>query len=91
VGPGAGFSHGDGWCRDGCNHASSVGDLDLAGLGLLGDGDGQGEHPVLVGGADVVTVEAFPEEQLAAEVAVGPFGDLDLVILRSHPTARRPR
>src|SRR5438128_583687 len=32
---------GDGWCRDGFNEVSCVGDLDLTGLGLLSDGDGE--------------------------------------------------
>ena len=81
---------GDGAGDDRLSDIGGVGDLDPAGLGLLGDGDGQGEHTVFVGGADVVTVEAFPEEQLAAEVALGPLGDLDLVALRPHPAARRP-
>jgi hypothetical protein len=67
-----------------------VGDLDLARLGLFGDGDGEGEHTVFVAGAEVVTVEALAEEQLAAEVALGPFGDLDLIALGADPVARRP-
>ena len=67
-----------------------MGDLDLAGLGLFGDGDGQGEHTIFVGGAEVVTVEALSEEQLAAELALGPFGDLDLIALSADPAPRRP-
>src|SRR5688572_1685524 len=65
------FLLGDGACCDGLNHISGVSDLDLAGLGLLGHGDGQGEHPILVGGAEVVTVETLAEEQLAAELTLG--------------------
>src|SRR6476659_2182164 len=61
---------GEGAGDDRLSDIGGVGDLDPAGLGFLGDGDGQGEHTVLVDGADVVTVEAFPEEQLAAEVAL---------------------
>ena len=79
-------------CRspDGFDHIACVGDLDLAGLGLLGDGDGEREHAVFVGGADVVTVQALAEEQLAAELALGPFRDLDLIALGADPGARRP-
>ena len=74
------------WSRFSC-----VGDLDLAGLGLLGDGDGQGEHAIFVGGAQVVSVEALSEEQLAAEFTLGPFGDLDLIALsrRTRPRVAR--
>ena len=78
---------GDGAGDDRLSYIGGVGDLDPAGLGFLGDWDGQGEHTVLVGGADAVTVEAFPEEHLAAELTLGPFGDLDLVALRPHPAA----
>ena len=80
---------GDGTGDDRLSYIGGVGDLDPAGLGLVGDGDRQAEHAVFVGGADVVTVEAFPEEQLTAEVALGPFGDLDLVAVgrRAQPTA----
>ena len=35
----------------------------------------------MVVGADMVTVQAFSEEQLAAELAVAPLGHLDLVAL----------
>src|SRR6478672_5566701 len=59
-------------CLDGLGHASYVGDLDLAGFGLLGYGDGDGEHTVVVDGADVVTIQALAQEQLAAELAVAP-------------------
>ena len=55
---------GDGACGDGLDDVACVGDLDLAGLGFLGDGDGQCEHAVFVGGGDVVAVEALSEEQL---------------------------
>ena len=82
---GAGYLPGDGACRHGLNHICCVRDLDLAGLCLLGDGDGQHEHAVFVGCSDVVTVEALSEEQLAAEVALGPFCDLDLIALSPHP------
>ncbi len=81
---------GDGACGDGLNDVSGVGDLDLAGLGLLGDGDGQGQHTILVGGAEVVTVEALAEEQLAAELTLGPFGDLDLIALGADPASASP-
>ena len=50
------FSLGEGGRRDGLSHVCWVGDLDLAGLGLLGYGDGEREHAVLVAGGDVVTV-----------------------------------
>ena len=33
----------------------------------------------------MVTVEALSEEQLAAELALGPFGDLDLIALGPDP------
>src|SRR3954449_2360537 len=52
-----------------------AGDLHLARLGLLRDGDRQGQYPVVVGGAQVVGVEGVAEEQLSAEDAVGPFVD----------------
>ena len=84
------FLFGDGACDDGLDDVSGVGDLDLAGLGLLGDGDGQGEHTVLVAGAEVVTVEALAEEQLAAELTLGSFGDLDLIALGSGPSRASP-
>src|SRR3954471_12778064 len=50
---------GDGWCGDGFNHISRVGDLDLTGLGLLSDGDDEGEHTVLVVGSNVIAVQAL--------------------------------
>ena len=77
--------HGDGWCGDGFNHVSWVGDLDLAGLGLLSDGDGESKHTVLIVGSDVIAVQALAEEQLTAELAVGPLGDLDLITLAADP------
>lgn len=40
------------------------GHLDLAGLGLLGDRDVQGEHAAVVVGPDVVGVQALAEEEL---------------------------
>jgi predicted GH43/DUF377 family glycosyl hydrolase len=36
----------------------------------------------------VVSVEALSEEQLAAELALGPFGDLDLIAFGPDPAAR---
>src|SRR5436190_8485178 len=90
VGPGVSSSHGDGWCRDGFNHVSSVGDLDLAGLGLLSDRDGEGKHTVLVVGSDVIAVQALAEEQLPAELAVESLGDLDLITLGPDPGPCRP-
>ncbi len=56
---GGGCSGGGGGRLDGLGHASDVGDLDLAGFGLFGHGDGDGQHTVVVDGADVVPVEAF--------------------------------
>lgn len=88
-GPGTGSSDGENWCRDGFNHASCVGDLDLAGLGLFGDGDGEGEHTVLVVGGDLLAVQALSEEQPTAELALGPLGDLDLIALGADPSACR--
>jgi hypothetical protein len=77
-------------CLDGLGHASYVGDLDLAGFGLLGYGDGDGEHTVVVDGVDVVTVQALAQEQLAAELAVAPLRDEDLVALFSRRRAGGP-
>jgi hypothetical protein len=57
-----GSLRGDGGCREGRQLAFCVGDLDLAGLGLLGYGDGCREHAVLVRGGDVLAVQALPEE-----------------------------
>ena len=51
---------GDGCGCQGEELASGVGDLDLAGLGLLGYRDGCREDPVLVGSGDVLTVQALP-------------------------------
>ena len=78
-----GWGQAGGWrgCLDGLGHATYVGDLDLAGFGLFGDGDGDSEHAVVVDGADVVTVQAFAQEQLAAELAVAPLGHEDFVAL----------
>ena len=81
---------GDGACNDRLSHISCLGDLDPAGLGLLGDGDGQREYAIFVGGADLVTVQALSEEQLAAELALGPFRDLDLIALSPHPASASP-
>ena len=66
-------------------HASCVEDLDLAGLGLLRHGDGDREHAVLAGGGEVVTVQALPEEQLTAELALGPLRYLDLIAFGREP------
>ena len=84
-------SLGDGGCSDGLNHVCCVGDLDLAGLGLLGYGDGEREHAVLVAGGDVVTVQTLPQEQLTAELALGSLRDLDLVALGPDPGASPAR
>ena len=65
-GAGAGFSRGSEGSLDGLRHASSVTDLDLAGLGLLGERDRK--HAALVRGGDVVTVHPFAEEELTAEL-----------------------
>jgi hypothetical protein len=50
-------------------------DLDLAGLGLLGDRDGQREHTVAIFGLDVVDIQAVTEHELPAVGAGGAFGD----------------
>ncbi len=69
AGLGGGCSDGGKGGLEGLRHASYVGDLDLVGFGLRGQGDGDREHTVVIDGADVVTVQAFAEEQLAAEMA----------------------
>src|ERR1700722_3634656 len=51
----------------------AAGDLDAPRLGLLGDRDGQPQHPVVVAGLDLVGVEGVAEEQLAAEHSPGPL------------------
>ena len=43
-----------------------AGDGDLARLGLLGDGDLQGEHAGVIAGADVLGVEVVAQDQLPA-------------------------
>ena len=47
------------------------GNGELAGLGRFHDRDGEGEHPGVVVGLDVVGVEGLAEEQLAGEGARG--------------------
>ena len=59
----------------------------LAGLGLLGDGDGDGQHAVLVAGVHLGGVEAVAEEQLAAEGAVDALIGDDVVALDGTPGA----
>jgi hypothetical protein len=66
-----------------------VPDLDLAGVGLLSDRDGEGEHTDVVVGGDVVALQALPQEQLAGEVTMGPLRHLDLIALGLDPGSRR--
>jgi len=49
---------------------TATGDLHLAGLGLLGHRDRQGEHPVVVVRFKMIDVEGLAQEQLAAERAL---------------------
>ena len=42
----------------------AAGDLDAAGLGLLADRDGQGEHAGRVVGGDVLGVQGLAQEDL---------------------------
>src|SRR5688572_11504091 len=58
-----------------------AGDLDLAGLGLLGDGDAHREHAVVVAGLESVRVERPPEHELPAVAAERPLGDGPLRVL----------
>ena len=68
IGPEPVASSGGGGCRHGLCCGAGVDDLHLAGLGLFGHRDGDGEHAVRVGGGDVVAVQALPEEQTIGEV-----------------------
>src|SRR2546423_2426494 len=91
----------DGGCRQGhrrssCNggrldslddSGANVGDLDLVWFGLLGDGDGDGEHPVRVSGDNVFAVEALTKEQLTPELTFGPLRDVDLIVVGPDPGA----
>src|SRR5579875_2014251 len=61
------------------------GDLDLAGLGLLRHGDGEGQDPLVVVGLDVVTVQVLAQEQLTGEAPLGPLGQGDLDPLLGAP------
>ena len=70
--------------------SSARGDLDLAGLRLLGDGDGEGQDAVVVGGHDLVAVQALAEEQLPAEVSLGSLRHEDLIVLGPDPRPSRP-
>src|SRR5947209_2439529 len=56
-------------------------DGDLAGLGLLRDGDAQGEYARVVVGPHVFGVEGVAEEQLPREHAERAFGDLHLHVV----------
>ena len=58
-----------------------MGYLDLVGLDLFGHRDGDGQHPVVVIGGDVLPVEALTKEQLTTELPVAALGHLDLVAL----------
>ena len=74
---------------DGLGHTPYVGDLDLVGFGLLGHGDSDREHTVVINGANVVKVQALAEEQLPAELAVGALLHLYLISLVPERGARR--
>jgi hypothetical protein len=65
-----------------------LGDLDLAGLSLLGHWDSDGEHTVVVAGGDVVAVQGFTQEQLTSELALGSLDDLELIALEAGLFAR---
>src|SRR5438552_2145033 len=58
---------------------AALGDLDLAGLGSLRQGDRDHEHTVVIAGVDVLGIETIAEEQLPEELAVGALGGDDLV------------
>jgi hypothetical protein len=47
---------------------ATPGDLDFAGLGFLGDGNAQGQHPGVVAGLDVVGVEGLGDRSDPGEV-----------------------
>src|SRR6185312_1288109 len=51
-----------------------AGDLDTAWFGLLGDRDGQPQHPAAVAGLDRVGVQRLAQEQLPAEHPARAFG-----------------
>src|SRR5689334_3597630 len=77
-----------GWCSglDGGVLLLAAGDFDLAGLGLLGDGDNQAEYAVVVVGFDVVEVEVVAEDELAVERAADSFGGEHLpVAVAAYP------
>ena len=80
---------------DGLRHASYVGDLDLVRFGLLGHGDSDREHAVVIDGANVVEVQALAEEQLPAELAVARSSTCTSSVLSQNAvrvalTFRRP-
>jgi hypothetical protein len=52
----------------------SARDLDLAGLGLLGDGHDQAQHAGVVARLDPLQVEVVAQHQLPAERAARPLG-----------------
>jgi hypothetical protein len=60
-------------------------DLDLAGFGLLGDGDAQCQPAVGEVRLDVFGVEALAEMHLPAIGATVPFGQLHLVTFLASP------
>jgi integrase/recombinase XerD len=66
-----------------------AGDFDAPGLGAVGDGDGDREDTVLIGGVDLVGVEAVAEEQLAREGALSAFAGDDLVAFDGLPVPFR--
>jgi hypothetical protein len=67
-------------------------DGDLAGLGLLGHRDVQGQHPGVIASLDVLGVQVLTEEQLPAEDAARPLTDHHLgVVLRDSGALRLHR
>ena len=60
--------------REHAEAVSSALDLDLAGLGLLGDRHDEPQHAVAVGGLDLVEVEVVAEHELAAVGAADALG-----------------
>jgi hypothetical protein len=72
--------------RGGLERSSgAAGDLDLAGLGLLGEGKRQGEDALVVPGLDALAVDSVAQAELPGEPALGPLGDDDGVTLGGRP------
>src|SRR6185437_12345676 len=57
-----------------------AGDLDTARFGLLGDRDGQPQHPAAIAGLDPVGVQRLAQEQLPAEYPARPLGGDHLAV-----------